>query len=153
LDPDLAVYDFRTTKLELGLIGENFVMINYGITFYALFGLILVSIGIYSLIARTVHQRTREIGIRMALGAKIGQVVELVAFRGFSLALAGSGIGSVAGLAVTRILSKIFVGFPDVSWLWFISASVGLLVFAWVACLFPARHAARVDPMVALRSE
>lgn len=153
LDPDLAVYDFRTSKLELGLIGENFVMINYGITFYALFGLILVLIGIYSLIARTVYQRTREIGIRMALGAKIGQVVELVAFRGFSLALAGSAIGSVAGLAVTRILSKLFVGFPEVSLLWFISASVGLLVFAWVACLFPARHAARVDPMVALRSE
>jgi putative ABC transport system permease protein len=153
LDPDMAVFRLRPASADMNLLGKNLVMINYGISFYAAFGLLLAGIGIYSLIARVIHQRTREIGIRMALGAAGSQVVRLIVWRGFGLALIGAAFGVAGGIAAARVCSKMVTGYPELSWAWFAISVMGLLGLALVSCYVPARRAARVDPMVALRTE
>jgi putative ABC transport system permease protein len=123
------------------------------ITAFASLALLLAVIGLYGLIAYTASQRTREIGIRVALGAQRQNILTLILKAGMSLTFAGTIVGVVASLATTRFLRSLLfqVSPTDVSVL--ISVSFLLLVTAFVACYIPARRAARLDPIVALRYE
>ena len=115
--------------------------------------LLLAISGLFGVIAYSVSQRTREIGIRMALGAKRGKVVEMVLRQGMILAGAGTLIGLAGAFAATRLLSSLLLGVGPLDPLTFALVPMLLLVVALLACVIPARRAAKVDPMEALRYE
>jgi len=119
----------------------------------AAMSLLLAAIGIYGVMAQSMIQRTQEIGIRMALGARPGDLVRVVVGQGVRLALAGIVIGVVGALALTRIISSLLYGVKPTDAATFIGAAFVLLGAVLMAALIPARTAARVDPMVALRQE
>jgi putative ABC transport system permease protein len=120
---------------------------------FAGFGLLLAAMGIYGSVAFAVTRRTREIGIRVALGAARTNVVALIARRGVFLTLAGAGIGVAASLAVTRVFRS-FVSATSVTNPWIVVASVVVvLIVSLFATFLPARRASGVDPMIALRAE
>jgi predicted permease len=126
---------------------------SYLIGSFAALALILAVVGLYGLIAHMVLQRTREIGIRVALGAQRRDIMTIVLRQGIRATLAGVAIGIVSGLALTRLLRSLLYGVPPSDWLTFVSVTLLLLVVALAACAIPARRAMRVDPIVALRYE
>jgi ABC-type antimicrobial peptide transport system permease subunit len=115
--------------------------------------LLLAAIGLYGVIAYTVSQRTREIGIRMALGANRGDVVALVLRQGMKLAGIGIVVGIAGALGLTRVLTKLLYEVKPNDPLTFAGVSLVLLCVAVLASWLPARRAGKVDPMVALRTE
>jgi putative ABC transport system permease protein len=126
---------------------------SYLIGSFATLALILAVVGLYGLIAHMVLQRTREIGIRVALGAQRRDIMRIVLRQGIRATLAGVGIGVIAGLLLTRLLSSLLYGVTSSDWLTFVSVTLLLLVVALAACSIPARRAMCVDPIVALRYE
>jgi predicted permease len=135
----LALFPVRISGTLLGVLG--------------IAALILAVSGLFGVIAYSVSQRTREVGIRMALGAQRGDVRRLVLRQGLWLAGLGIGIGLPAALAVTRLLQGLLFGISPTDPVTFLVVPLMLLGVACFACWLPARRAARVDPMVALRSE
>jgi ABC-type antimicrobial peptide transport system permease subunit len=115
--------------------------------------LLLAVSGLFGVIAYSVSQRTREIGIRMALGAHRGKVVGMVLRQGMTLAGAGTLIGLAAALAATRLLRSLLLGVSPLDPVTFTLVPLLLLIVALLACLLPARRAAQTDPMEALRCE
>lgn len=113
----------------------------------------LATVGIYGVVAYTTRQRTREIGIRMALGAKKGQIYRLVLRQGFRLALVGVAVGTALSLMLTRFLKSKLYGVSATDALTFASVAVLLSAVTLAACHFPARRAAKIEPTVALRCE
>ena len=153
IDPRVPVYDISTMRERYSefLAHPRFRAVLMGIL--AGLTLLLAAAGFYSLLAELVSQRTREIGIRMALGAQRRQVLRMIVFRGARLAVAGVFAGAAAGVLLTRTMSSLLYGVgADDPWV-FGSAAVLLITVALLACYIPARRAARVDPMVALRYE
>ena len=126
---------------------------TYLIGCFAALAVILAIVGLYGLIAHMVLQRTREIGIRVALGAQRRDILRMVLRQGIRATLAGVAIGVLAGLALTRLLSSLLYGVTPRDWLTFSGVTILLLVVALAACAIPARRAMRVDPIVALRYE
>jgi putative ABC transport system permease protein len=126
---------------------------SYLIGCFAALALTLASVGLYGLISHMVLQRTREIGIRVALGAQRGDIMRMVLQQGIRATLAGVAIGVISGLALTRLLSSLLYGVKPGDWFTFLSVALLLIAVAVAACSIPARRAMRVDPIVALRYE
>jgi ABC-type antimicrobial peptide transport system permease subunit len=126
---------------------------SYLIGCFAALALILAIVGLYGLISHLVLQRTREIGIRVALGAQRGDILRMVLRQGIRATLAGVAIGIVAGLALTGLLRSLLFGVNPGDWVTFLTVALLLLAVALAACAIPARRAMRVDPIVALRYE
>jgi putative ABC transport system permease protein len=120
---------------------------------FAAIGLVLVTIGVYSVIAYNTARRTHEIGIRMALGAEPGSIRRLIVVQGGMMALIGVGLGVVASLALTRVLAAMLFEVKPNDPVVFVGVAGLLLVVTLAACLIPAQRAMRVDPMEALRYE
>jgi predicted permease len=155
LDSDLPVYNVKTMRehLEKGYV---FGAIILGGTMSGLFGAIglaLASIGLYGVVANTVSQRTREIGIRTALGASGASILRLMMRESMVLAAIGIAAGFAGGLGAARLLKSVLFSVDPADWKTIVVVMVALAVVAAVACLAPARRAARVDPLVALRWE
>jgi putative ABC transport system permease protein len=153
VDPDQPIYDVRTMadllsdtsaprRLSLLLLGA-----------FAATALLLAGVGIYGVLAYSVTQRTHEIGIRMALGARRGDVLLMVFGQGFRLVLAGAALGVVAAFGLTRLMSSLLYGVSPTDPQTLGLVCVVLVGVALLACLVPARRASGVDPMIALRCE
>ena len=153
LDADLPLFDLFTLDSRIQL---NTADDRIGGAFVGVFGilaLVLAAVGVYGVLAYTTRQRTRELGIRIALGAEPRQVFGLVLRQGAVLAALGIVIGLAASFALTRALSSLLFGVTATDPLTFAAVSTLLLLVALLACYLPARRAMRVDPMVALRYE
>jgi putative ABC transport system permease protein len=153
IDKDQPVFDVRTMQeVKSGSVAlYSFSSVMLGI--FASVALVLAAIGIYGVMAFAVTQRTQEIGIRMALGARTADVLKLVVKHGMKLALLGIVIGLAGSWALTRFIEKLLVGVQPTDPLTFSVVSLCLLVAAFIACYLPARRATKVDPLVALRYE
>jgi predicted permease len=151
LDPDLPVTDVRTMNEHLGfaLYPARTSAVLFAVS--GVLGLLLAMVGVYGLLAFVVRQRTREIGVRMALGAGSRDVIWLVARKGASLLVWGLGLGLVAAYATSGLMSGFLYGINPRDALTFLAAPAFLLLAAVVATVMPARHASGVDPIVALR--
>jgi len=126
---------------------------SYLIGSFAALALILAVVGLYGLISHMVLQRTREIGIRVALGAQRRDILRVILRQAIRATLAGVVMGVLVGLALTHFLSSLLYGIKPRDWFTFLSVTVLLLIVALLACCIPARRAMRVDPIVALRYE
>jgi putative ABC transport system permease protein len=152
-DPALPNSEFTTLDEIVNDAVAPRRLITHLLGVFSSFALALASLGLYGVIAYSVSQRTQEIGIRLAIGAQRSDVLRLVVGEGFRMAAAGVVVGVVAALALSRLLASLLFGVTATDPLIFsISASV-LSSVALLACYIPARRAAKVDPMVALRCE
>jgi predicted permease len=153
LNADLPVYN-TTTMRESMMIGNVFerIAVAFAGTF-GLLALLLSAVGIYGVVAYSTKQRTHEIGIRMALGAAQSDVFREVLGQGLRLALIGLGIGLAVSVAFTRLLRGMLFGVGANDWLTFAVVPLVLLLVTMCACYLPARRAAMVEPMRALRTE
>jgi putative ABC transport system permease protein len=153
IDRDQPLADVRTMDQVIGetLSRARFTTLLLGV--FSLVAVLLAAIGIYGVMSYTVAERTQEIGIRMALGAEPGAVVRLVVRQGLLLAGIGTGAGLLVALGVTRLLGSMLFEMSPSDPVTFAGVAAGLVVVATVACFIPARRAARVDPMEALRYE
>jgi predicted permease len=153
IDRNLPLFDVR---LQSEVISRSFAQARLFATLSSFFGLLalaLVSIGLYGLMSYTIARRTHEIGIRMALGARRPHVLRIVLGESLLLVLIGSLIGLAAALAATRLIAGMLFGLTPNNPLIMALATLLLLAVAALACWLPARRAARVDPLVALRYE
>ena len=151
LDKNLPVYNVRTFT---DLVEQSFHqerLIATLSSFFGLLALLLASLGLYGVMAYSVARRTREIGVRLALGAQKSDVLKLVMRQGMTLALVGAGLGVIAAWAMTRVLANLLYGVSPTDPLTFVSIPLGLVGVALLACYLPARRATKVDPMTALR--
>jgi predicted permease len=152
LDPNLPLASRTLTeRMDLPLLPARIAASVLG--GFGLLALALVAIGIYGVMSYAVSKRTREIGIRMALGAQKADVLKLVIGQGLILTVVGIAIGSVAALALTQSMKALLFGVSATDPVTYIAVGVLLGSVALLACYLPARRASRVDPMVALRYE
>jgi putative ABC transport system permease protein len=152
-DPGLAVFGLEpfTETVSRSVAERRFTMLVLGLL--AAVALMLAAIGVHGVLSYTVTQRTREIGIRMALGAPPSGVLRLVVIQGMVLALAGAALGLVAAFALTRSMATLLYGVTTTDPVTFILVPAGLALVALAASYFPARRATHVDPVAALRAE
>jgi hypothetical protein len=153
LDKNLPLYDVKTMRQHLGLALLPARLAGSVLGVFGLVALTLAAAGIYGVMAYSVAQRTREIGIRMALGANARDVLRLIARQGMTLASIGMAIGLAAALALTQLLKSLLFGVSATDPLTFVVIALLLTAVALLACWIPARRATKVDPMVALRCE
>jgi putative ABC transport system permease protein len=153
IDPKVPVYDLRTTDelISLSLGSRRFNM--YLLACFAALALILASVGLFGVMAYVVSLRTRDIGIRLALGAAPASVLQLILGQGLALTLVGVVLGVAGGFAVTGTMRTLLYAVPPTDLVTFVTVPVLLIAVAILAIYVPARRAMRVDPLVALRSE
>jgi putative ABC transport system permease protein len=123
------------------------------LTIFAAAALVLAATGLYGVISYGVAQRKRELGIRIALGARPGDVLKLVTGEGMALAIIGVALGLMAALALTRVIEGLLFSVSATDPLTFMVIALLLMFVALLACYIPARRATKVDPLIALRSE
>ena len=153
INPDLPVFEVRTLQSQVEFASMNERIAGTFVGAFGLLALVLAGVGIYGVIAYTTRQRTREIGIRMALGAQRVQVLRLVLGQGLRLTLIGLALGLALSLALTRFLRSLLFGVASTDALTFTAVAILLCAVALGACYLPARRATSVDPMVVLRYE
>jgi|RhiMethySRZTD1v2_1073278.scaffolds.fasta_scaffold97948_1 putative ABC transport system permease protein len=153
LDKDLPLADAQTleTIAATAVAGRRFTLWLVG--FFALTAMALAAIGIYSVLSYLVAQRTHEIGLRMALGAQLGDVLKLVVRQGMTPVLTGLAMGITAAIALTRLIKGLLFEVSATDPLAFAMAAALLALVSLLACYVPARRATKVDPMVALKYE
>jgi putative ABC transport system permease protein len=153
LEPNMAITNVQTVR---EIVNQGLWAPRAGAGLLTLFGalaLILAAVGVYGMLSYSVSQQTREIGIRMSMGAQQAQVLRLVIGQGMRLALAGLGLGLILAFALARLLSSLLFGVSAYDPLTFVAVSFVLLLVAILACYIPARRAVGVDPIIALRYE
>jgi len=153
LDPDMAVKELTTVPNYIQRNMQQIESINRLLSGFGLLGLFLAALGIYGVIARIVAQRTNEIGIRMALGAQVGQIARLILGAGMRMVLIGTALGLLGAVGLARFLASAMPGLSSSSVVAVGSATAVLITTALLACWLPAHRATKVDPMVALRAE
>ena len=153
LDPDLPVHAVNTARADIDRALANFGLIGQLLGGFAALGLALAAIGIYSVLASFVQQRTQEIGIRLALGAQLRDILGLVLGQGLRLAVMGAAIGLIGAVGVSRVLTHLLPVLGALEPLTLAAVVTILLSVAFFACWLPARRATQVDPMIALRAE
>jgi ABC-type antimicrobial peptide transport system permease subunit len=153
LDKNLPLYDLKTMRQHLGLALLPARLAGGVLGVFGLVAVALAAAGIYGVMAYSVSQRTREIGVRMALGANAGDVLSLVARQGMKLVAIGMAIGLAAAVALTQLLKSFLFGVSASDPLTFAVIAALLMIVALLACWIPARRATKVDPLVALRCE
>jgi putative ABC transport system permease protein len=153
MDKDLPLYGIRTMDEYLSAAVAQPRLITLLLGIFAGLALLLTAIGLYGVMSYSVAQRTREIGIRMALGAQPANVLRLVVGQGMVLAGLGVGIGLIVAFLLTRVMTSLLFGIGAKDPLTFAAIALVIAIVALAACLVPARRATRVDPMVALHYE
>jgi putative ABC transport system permease protein len=153
VDKDQPLYNLKTMEQHLAdsVARRRFPMLI--LTGFAATALLLSALGLYSVVSYTVAQRTHEIGIRMALGAQVSDVLKLIIGNGMTLALIGVAAGLAGAFALTRVMAGVLFGVSATDAMTFVTVSAGLIAVAFLACYIPARRATKVDPLVALRYE
>jgi len=153
LDPALPVSNVKTISQMIYERVSPKRLMTYILAVFALCALLLASVGIYGVMSYAVSQRTQEIGIRMALGARTADVLKLVVSNGMKLTLIGVVIGLAGAFALTRFLENLLFHITPTDRVTFIAVATALIVVALLASYVPARRATKVDPLVALRDE
>ena len=153
MDSDLPLYQVRTMeqRVEESLARRRFSLVLLGL--FAALALGLAAIGVYGVMAFLVNQSTREIGIRIALGATSGGILALVLRRAMALALSGIALGVAAAIPLARLLRGMLFGVRESDALTFAAASIALAAVALLASYLPARRASRIDPLLSLQPE
>ncbi len=153
LDPEIPIFDFKTLEDHVGI---SLFLQRMAATLLSIFGLLalsLAAIGLYGVMAYSVSQRTREMGIRISVGAKQGDVLKLILGQGLTLAVIGIIGGLITALAVTRLSAHLLYGVSATDPVTFTGIALLLLGVALTASYFPARRATKIDPMIALRMD
>jgi predicted permease len=157
---EIAQLDARMPVYGVMMAEENMSIAYWGprvaagmATTFGALALILATMGLYGVMTYAVSQRTHEIGIRMALGAQVRDVLRLIVGQGMRMALIGIVLGLVGAFALTRVLGSLLLGIGTTDSVTFVGVTALLIAVALLACYIPARRAARVDPMVVLRHE
>jgi putative ABC transport system permease protein len=153
LDHDIPVFRIKTLEQYLGVAVARPKFNALLLSLFAGLALLLTAIGLYGVMAYSVIQRTQEIGIRIALGARTGDVLKMVLRQGLKLTALGAAIGLAAACALTRYMQSLLFGVKATDPLTFVGVAMLLIAVALVACWIPARRATKVDPMIALRGE
>jgi len=153
LDSSLAVLRPRTMNDVISDAMQDTSLQTFLLSVFAALAVLLAAVGLYSVMAYLVTQRTHELGIRMALGAQRNDVLRLVLGYGARLTVIGVSVGIAAALALTRLIRILLFGVSANDFLTFAPVVILLTFVALTACYIPARRATRVDPMVALRYE
>jgi putative ABC transport system permease protein len=153
LDPNLPVYDVTTMAESVANQTTRSRFSAWLLSVFGALALALAAVGIYSVMAYAVEQRSREIGVRMAMGARAADVLKMVIGQGMRLALLGVGLGLGAALALTQLMKRLLFGVAAADPLTYGAIALLLTLVALLACWIPARRAAKVDPIIALRCE
>jgi len=153
VDPDQAVYSVASVDQELENFTRGSSVMTNGLTVMALAGLLLSTLGLYGVVASLVSERTNEIGVRMAMGARSGEVVWLILRQGARLALLGIALGSAGAWGAGRLIASMLAGVESQGAVVVTLCALLLGAVTLLACWLPARRAAKVDPMTALRAE
>jgi predicted permease len=153
LNPDLPVFDVSTLHDHVQAVSVNSRIAGTSAGTFGLLALILAAVGIYAVVAYTTRQRTREIGIRMAVGAQAQDIRRLVLGQGLQLTAAGLSLGLVLALTLARFLRSLLFGVSSADFLTLVTVVFLLCLVALAACYLPARRATKVDPIMALRRE
>jgi ABC-type antimicrobial peptide transport system permease subunit len=151
---DLPVTEIRTLEEYLSRFERAYPRFSMTLfSIFAVIALLLASVGLYAVVAHSVSQRTREIGLRMAVGGTSRDIVRLVFVQSIRQVMFGLAVGLLAAFAVTRVLRSVLVGVSPNDPATFLAVAVVLMLTGVLACAIPARRATRVDPVVALRCE
>jgi putative ABC transport system permease protein len=153
LDPTLPLARIRTMDEVMSAAQSRPRFLTLLLTLFSSVALALAAVGIYGVTSYSVAQRTKEFGVRMALGAQRGDVLNIVLSRGMLLTLIGMTAGLAGAFALTRFLSTLLFGIAPTDPGTFVAVSLLLSAVAFLACYIPARRATKVEPMVALRYE
>jgi ABC-type antimicrobial peptide transport system permease subunit len=153
LDPNLPIADVKTLREQVDLSLFPSRVAAWTLGGFGVLALLLAAIGIYGVVSYSVAQRTREIGLRRALGAKESDVLKLVIGEGFFVISIGLALGLLVAFGATRLIAGFLYGVAPTDPLTFVGVPVLLGLIALGACYIPARRATKVDPLVALRYE